>query len=113
MGAVTEKVSMRRHKPFLTWRVMAVYLSADLTPNWGGSMRSGHIMIAMVGFALAACSTTEWVHPNKTSEEYTTDYNKCQNAVLSDPKLQQGSKFMVVNATERCMQKEGWRLVER
>jgi len=76
-------------------------------------MRGGYIMIAMVGFALAACSTTEWVHPNKTSEEYTTDYNKCQNAVLSDPKLQQGSKFMVVNATERCMQKEGWRLVER
>lgn len=75
-------------------------------------MRSRQLILPVVGFALAACSTTEWVHPNKPSEEYTSDYNKCQNAVLSDPKLQQGSRLLVMNATERCMQKEGWRLIE-
>jgi len=75
-------------------------------------MRNRHLAVAVAGFALAACSTTEWVHPNKPPEQYTTDYNNCQNAALDDPKLQQGSKLLVVNATERCMQKEGWRLVE-
>jgi hypothetical protein len=81
-------------------------------------MRNGHLVIALVGFALVgfaltACSTTEWVHPTKPPEEYAHDYGRCENAALSDPKLQQGSKLVVMNATERCMQKEGWRLVER
>jgi hypothetical protein len=62
---------------------------------------------------LLACSSTEWVHPNKPSSEFTTDYNTCQNQVLRDPKLQQGSQLMILNATERCLQKEGWRLIEQ
>jgi len=33
--------------------------------------------------------------------------------VMKDPKLQQGNKLMLANATERCVQKEGWRLVEQ
>ena len=52
-------------------------------------------------------------HPNKPSSEYITDYNKCQSLVARDPKLQQGSQLMILNATERCVQKEGWRLVEQ
>lgn len=75
-------------------------------------MRS-FLMLALAGLTLSACSSTEWVHPNKPSSEYITDYNKCQTLVLRDPKLQQGSQLMVLNATERCVQKEGWRLVEQ
>ena len=75
-------------------------------------MRSFHLLVVAV-FMLSACSNTEWVHPNKPSSEYLTDYNKCQTMVLRDPKLQQGSQLMVLNATERCVQKEGWRLVEQ
>ena len=71
------------------------------------------LVLTMTGLTLSACSNTEWVHPNKPSSEYTTDYNKCENFVMRDPKLQQGIQLMVINATERCMQKEGWRLVER
>jgi hypothetical protein len=33
--------------------------------------------------------------------------------VSRDPKLQQGSQLLVINATERCIQKEGWRLIEK
>jgi hypothetical protein len=62
---------------------------------------------------VSGCSSTEWVHPNKPSSEYTQDYNRCQSMVLRDPKLQQGSQLMILNATERCLQKEGWRLVEQ
>lgn len=62
---------------------------------------------------LSGCSSTEWVHPNKPSSEFTNDYNRCENMVMKDTKLQQGSRLMVLNATERCVQKEGWRLIEQ
>ena len=76
-------------------------------------MRKRMLMLVMVGCTMSGCSTTEWVHPNKPSEEFTNAYNKCQNAALRDPKLQQGSQLLVLNATERCLQREGWRLVEQ
>ncbi|NOT95185.1 MAG: hypothetical protein HOP00_02585 [Nitrospira sp.] len=69
--------------------------------------------LLVVGFLLTGCSSTEWVHPNKPSSEFTTDYNKCGMDVSRDPKLQQGSQLLVINATERCIQKEGWRLIEK
>jgi hypothetical protein len=61
---------------------------------------------------LAGCGGSNWVHPNKPSSEFTNEYNRCQNLVLRDPKLQQGSQLLILNATERCLQREGWRLVE-
>ncbi len=70
------------------------------------------LMLTISGFTFLACSSTEWVHPNKPSSEYINDYNMCQNLVLRDPKLQQGSQLLILNATERCVQKEGWRLIE-
>jgi hypothetical protein len=70
------------------------------------------LALSITGLTVSACSNTEWVHPNKPSSEYVTDYNRCENLVMRDPKLQQGIQLMVINATERCMQKEGWRLVE-
>ena len=33
--------------------------------------------------------------------------------VLRDPKLQQGIKILTLEATERCVQKKGWRLIEK
>ena len=71
------------------------------------------LILAIAGVTLSACSSAEWVHPNKPSSEYITDYNKCQNLATRDPKLQQGSQLMVLNATERCVQREGWRLVDQ
>jgi hypothetical protein len=65
-----------------------------------------------IGFVVG-CASTDWVHPNKPSSEFTNDYNRCQNLVLRDPKLQQGSQLMILNATERCLQREGWRLIEK
>jgi hypothetical protein len=70
-------------------------------------------LLVMACSLLSACSSTEWVHPNKPSSEFTNDYNRCQNLVLRDPKLQQGSQLMILNATERCLQKDGWRLIEQ
>ena len=70
------------------------------------------LFLAIAVLTLSACSS-EWVHPNKPSSEYITDYNKCQSLVARDPNLQQGSQLMILNATERCVQKEGWRLVEQ
>ena len=62
---------------------------------------------------LAGCSTSEWVHPNKPKDEFEQDYNKCQSDTLLDPKLQQGIRLLLLEATERCVQKKGWRLVEK
>jgi hypothetical protein len=77
-------------------------------------MRSLHLcVLSIAAVTCSACSSTEWVHPNKPTSEYINDYNKCQNLVLRDPKLQQGSQLLILNATERCVQKEGWRLVEQ
>lgn len=70
------------------------------------------LILAISGLMFSGCSSTEWVHPNKPSSEYINDYNMCQNLVLRDPKLQQGSQLLILNATERCVQKEGWRLIE-
>lgn len=67
----------------------------------------------VIGFLTTGCSSTEWVHPNKPGDAFTSDYNKCQQDVSRDPKLQQGSQLLLINATERCIQKEGWRLIER
>jgi len=69
--------------------------------------------LVVAGFLLTACSSAEWVHHNKPSSEYTTDYNKCEIAAMRDPKLQQGNQFLLTNATERCIQKEGWRFIQQ
>jgi hypothetical protein len=63
--------------------------------------------------ALTGCSTTEWVHPNKPKDEFAHDYNQCQADTLRDPKLQQGIQLLLLEATERCVQRKGWRLVEK
>lgn len=70
------------------------------------------LILAIAFSSLSGCSSTEWVHPTKPSSEFTNEYNRCQNLVLRDPKLQQGSNLMILNATERCVQREGWRLIE-
>ncbi|CBK42088.1 exported protein of unknown function [Nitrospira defluvii] len=67
----------------------------------------------LVVCVLAACSTSEWVHPNRPKDQFTLDYNKCQADTLRDPKLQQGIQLLIIQATERCVQKQGWRLVEK
>ncbi|HET9960912.1 MAG TPA: hypothetical protein VFQ34_01135 [Nitrospiraceae bacterium] len=64
-------------------------------------------------FSITACSSAEWRHPVKPSDEFAQDYNKCQNDAMRDPKLQQGLQLLVIQATERCVQKMGWRLVEK
>ncbi len=72
------------------------------------------VVLLIVGSCLfTACSSTEWVHPNKPSSEFANDYNRCNGLALRDPKLQQGSQLLLLNATERCVQKEGWRLIEK
>lgn len=62
---------------------------------------------------LPGCSTSEWVHPNRPKDQFTQDYNKCQADTMRDPKLQQGIQLLIIQATERCVQKQGWRLVEK
>ena len=69
-------------------------------------------LVLSLGF-LTGCSSTEWVHPNKPTSEFTNEYNRCQNLVLRDPKLQQGNQFLMINATERCLQRDGWRIIEK
>lgn len=69
-------------------------------------------LVFILSSLLAGCGGSNWVHPNKPSSEFTNEYNRCQNLVLRDPKLQQGSQLLILNATERCLQREGWRIVE-
>ena len=77
-------------------------------------MIAWRVTAAVVGILmLAGCSTSEWVHPNKPKEEFAQDYNRCEEDILRDPKLQQGIKMLMLEATERCVQKKGWRLIEK
>lgn len=71
------------------------------------------VVFLMLCSLLAGCSSAEWVHPNRPKDQFTLDYNKCQADTMRDPKLQQGIQLLVIQATERCVQKQGWRLVEK
>ncbi len=62
---------------------------------------------------MTGCASAEWTHPTKPKDQFSQDYNKCQSDTLKDPKLQQGNQLLLLNATERCVQKMGWRLVEK
>lgn len=66
------------------------------------------VALAIAGLFLASCSTQTWVHPTKPRDAFAVDYNKCQGDVLRDPKLQQGLQLLILQATERCVQKLGW-----
>ena len=76
--------------------------------------RRTRVLLSLILLSLSSgCSSAEWVHPNRPKDQFTLDYNKCQADTLRDPKLQQGIQLLVIQATERCVQKEGWRLVEK
>ena len=61
---------------------------------------------------LAGCTSTEWVHPTKPKGNFALDWNQCNSDILKDPKLQQGNRFLLQQATERCVLKKGWVLKE-
>lgn len=74
-------------------------------------MRGWRLMAAMVGACLlTACGGGSWVHPQKPQEAFAEDYNRCEQDILKDPKLQQGNRYLLLQATERCMMKRGWML---
>ncbi len=76
--------------------------------------RCTRLIFALMLFSLSAgCSTAEWVHPNKPKDQFTQDYSKCQEDTGRDPKLQQGIQLLKLEATERCVQKQGWHLMEK
>lgn len=75
--------------------------------------RIGLSLFLAVVCSLAGCSSAEWVHPSRSKDQFTLDYNKCQADTMRDPKLQQGIQLLMIQATERCVQKMGWRLVEK
>ena len=56
---------------------------------------------------ITACSNAEWVHPNKSKDNFTLDYNKCQSESMLDPKNQQGNSYFALQATERCLGEKG------
>lgn len=62
---------------------------------------------------LAGCASTEWVNPKKPKNLFTQDYNKCENSLMQDPKVQAGSKALLYKEIDRCLAKEGWMLVEK
>jgi hypothetical protein len=74
-------------------------------------MRGWRLLSALIGIGLlSGCGSGSWVHPLKPEEAFAEDYNRCESDVLKDPKLQQGNKYLILQATERCMMKKGWML---
>jgi hypothetical protein len=59
---------------------------------------------------VTGCGGGGWIHPNKPEGAFTEDWNRCENDVIKDPKLQTGNKYLVQQATERCVMKKGWRI---
>lgn len=76
-------------------------------------LRTGLLLSLAVVLLIAGCSSAEWTHPTRPKDQFTLDYNKCQADTMRDPKLQQGIQLLTIQATERCVQKMGWRLVEK
>jgi len=79
----------------------------QLMKAWG--LASGAAWLVL----LTGCGSAEWVHPNKPKDEFAQDYDQCEADTLRDPKLQQGIKLLTLEATERCVQKKGWRLIQK
>ena len=77
------------------------------------TVRTGLLLSLTLLSPLAGCSSAEWAHPTKSKDQFTLDYNKCQGDAMRDPKLQQGIQLLTIQATERCVQKMGWRMVEK
>jgi hypothetical protein len=67
----------------------------------------------MVSVLEIGCGGAEWMHPTKPKDMFAQDWNKCAQDIALDPKLQQGMRYMTLSATERCVQKKGWVLVEQ
>lgn len=64
-------------------------------------------LVASVSVLLVtACSTAEWVHPNKPKDEFAQDYNRCENEAYQNPKVQGGMKFLLQQSIERCLTKK-------
>ena len=76
-------------------------------------MRLTRVGVPVAMLLLSACSTSEWVHPNKPKEEYAHDYNRCDTETMQNPRLQGGTKLVVQQAIERCLAKKGWVLREK
>lgn len=65
-------------------------------------------LVASVSVLLVtACSTAEWVHPNKPKDEFAQDYNRCENEAYQNPKAQGGMRLILQQSIERCLTKKG------
>lgn len=71
------------------------------------------VVCLTLGLLFSACSGGGWVHPAKPQEAYSNDYNRCEMETSRDPKLQQGNRYLLVQAIERCLMKEGWRIADK
>jgi hypothetical protein len=71
------------------------------------------VLIVSSLMLLNSCGSAEWVHPNKPKDMFAQDYNQCESKMLNDPKLQQGNRYLLAQATERCLMKDGWMLREK
>ncbi|HJU04548.1 MAG TPA: hypothetical protein VJ692_05300 [Nitrospiraceae bacterium] len=69
-------------------------------------------LAAAIVLTLAACGGVQWVHPTKPQDAFAQDYNACENQAMLNPRYQGGTKLVVQQATERCLEKKGWVLPE-
>jgi hypothetical protein len=56
----------------------------------------------------AASPETEWTHPTKARDAFSQDYFQCQEDMKRDPRGQQGAKFLMQDAIDRCVKEKGW-----
>lgn len=62
----------------------------------------------VVGLVVMGCGSGQWIHPEKPKDEFATDYRECEQRIATDPKMQQGNRFIEVTAVENCVKKMGW-----
>jgi hypothetical protein len=75
--------------------------------------RSRTLLTSVGVLLLTSCGPSAWIHPTKSQDEFQMDYNSCELAATRDPKLQQGIKYLLQEATERCLKKKGWALKQK
>lgn len=82
-------------------------------------MRWFHLLvICSVALVWSSCSSQRWVHPSKTEQHLTHDWNQCERDWLNTVTVNPGagavhdSPVIEKQRIYRCLQKKGWKQVE-
>ena len=74
--------------------------------------RTGWLAVWCGLFVLTACTSDPWMHRVKGEDQFTNDYNRCENQQLqmqmSGIGMVSANSYQQQTLIERCLRKQGW-----